>query len=103
MGPMPDTLVIENAREGFEEQAIPATRVRGYWQSVFLSAAARSGYVGLYRNRIIDRIDGDLRAADRAVRSVQGKHRRPAEALRLARPSARHRRIGPRHAVPADL
>src|SRR5260370_23974386 len=35
MGPMTDTLVIENAREGFEEQAIPATRVRGYWQSVF--------------------------------------------------------------------
>src|SRR5260370_40530697 len=35
MGPMTDTLVIENAREGFAEQAIPATRVRGYWQSVF--------------------------------------------------------------------
>src|SRR5260370_17905517 len=35
MGPMTDTLVIENAREGFEEQAIRATRVRGYWQSVF--------------------------------------------------------------------
>src|SRR5260370_20937535 len=34
MGPMTDTLVIENAREGFEEQAIAATRVRGYWQSV---------------------------------------------------------------------
>src|SRR5437660_12141957 len=34
MGPMTDTLAIENAREGFEEQAIPATRVRGYWQSV---------------------------------------------------------------------
>jgi len=32
---MTDTLAIENAREGFEDQAIPATRVRGYWQSVF--------------------------------------------------------------------
>jgi peptide/nickel transport system permease protein len=32
---MTDTIVLDQAREGFEEQAIPATRVRGYWQSVF--------------------------------------------------------------------
>src|SRR5437868_1907352 len=32
---MTDTVVLDQPREGFEEQAVPATRVRGYWQSVF--------------------------------------------------------------------
>src|SRR5947199_2470530 len=32
---MTDTVVLDHPREGFEEQALPATRVRGYWQSVF--------------------------------------------------------------------
>jgi len=32
---MTDAVVLEQPREGFEGQAIPATRVRGYWQSVF--------------------------------------------------------------------
>jgi len=30
-----DTVVLDQPRDAFEEQAIPATRVRGYWQSVF--------------------------------------------------------------------
>ena len=32
---MTDTLALETAASAFEEQAAPATRVRGYWQSVF--------------------------------------------------------------------
>src|ERR1700682_6003368 len=32
---MTDTIALDPPREGFEEQALPATRVRGYWQSVF--------------------------------------------------------------------
>src|ERR1700719_4745780 len=32
---MADTVVLDQSREGVEEQALPATRVRGYWQSVF--------------------------------------------------------------------
>src|SRR2546423_15463444 len=32
---MTDTIALDQPREVFEEQAIPATRVRGYWQSVF--------------------------------------------------------------------
>jgi peptide/nickel transport system permease protein len=32
---MPDTLALDGAPGTFEEQAPPATRVRGYWQSVF--------------------------------------------------------------------
>src|SRR5690242_11449398 len=32
---MTDTIVLDQPRQGFEEQALPATRVRGYWQSVF--------------------------------------------------------------------
>src|SRR5438105_14602356 len=35
MGLMTDTIVLDQPREGFEEQALPAARVRGYWQSVF--------------------------------------------------------------------
>src|SRR5580704_7279770 len=31
---MADTVVLDQPLEGFEEQAIPATRVRGYWRSV---------------------------------------------------------------------
>src|SRR3954453_22108891 len=31
---MTDTLALETAASAFEEQAAPATRVRGYWQSV---------------------------------------------------------------------
>src|SRR5437588_8884114 len=32
---MTDVIVLDEPREAFEEQAVPATRVRGYWQSVF--------------------------------------------------------------------
>src|SRR3954466_2522976 len=32
---MSDIIVSGNALEGLDEQASPATRVRGYWQSVF--------------------------------------------------------------------
>ena len=32
---MTDTIILDRPREEFEEQAPPATRVRGYWQSVF--------------------------------------------------------------------
>src|SRR5271168_1486197 len=32
---MTDTVVLDQPHERFEEQALPATRVRGYWQSVF--------------------------------------------------------------------
>ncbi len=32
---MPDTLAIDEPLGSFDEQAAPATRVRGYWQSVF--------------------------------------------------------------------
>ena len=32
---MTDAVVLDQPRESLEEQAIPATRVRGYWQSVF--------------------------------------------------------------------
>ena len=32
---MTDTMALEAAASAFEEQAAPATRVRGYWQSVF--------------------------------------------------------------------
>src|SRR6266576_6108003 len=32
---MTDVIVLDEPREAFEEQAAPATRVRGYWQSVF--------------------------------------------------------------------
>jgi len=32
---MTDAIVLDESREAFEEQALPATRVRGYWQSVF--------------------------------------------------------------------
>ena len=32
---MTDAIVLDETREAFEEQALPATRVRGYWQSVF--------------------------------------------------------------------
>jgi len=32
---MTDAIVLDEPREAFEEQALPATRVRGYWQSVF--------------------------------------------------------------------
>ena len=32
---MTDTIALDQPRERFEEQAIPATRVRGYWRSVF--------------------------------------------------------------------
>ncbi len=32
---MSDTAVTNDALDVFDEQAAPATRVRGYWQSVF--------------------------------------------------------------------
>ena len=32
---MTDTIVLDEPLDTFEEQALPATRVRGYWQSVF--------------------------------------------------------------------
>src|ERR1700730_11832220 len=32
---MTDTLILDEPLDAFEEQALPATRVRGYWQSVF--------------------------------------------------------------------
>src|ERR1700720_1484170 len=32
---MTDTSILDEPLEAFEEQALPATRVRGYWQSVF--------------------------------------------------------------------
>src|SRR6516164_1816928 len=32
---MTDAIVLDEPREALEEQALPATRVRGYWQSVF--------------------------------------------------------------------
>src|SRR5712671_8165852 len=32
---MTDVIVLDEPREAFEEQALPATCVRGYWQSVF--------------------------------------------------------------------
>ena len=31
---MTDTIVLHEPLDAFEEQALPATRVRGYWQSV---------------------------------------------------------------------
>jgi peptide/nickel transport system permease protein len=34
-GQMTDAIVLDERQEVFEEQAAPATRVRGYWQSVF--------------------------------------------------------------------
>src|SRR5438874_8230412 len=34
-GHMTNAIVLDERAEVFEEQAIPATRVRGYWQSVF--------------------------------------------------------------------
>jgi len=30
-----DTIVLDKPVGAFEEQALPANRVRGYWQSVF--------------------------------------------------------------------
>ena len=48
----------------------PATVVRGYWQSVGLPPAPRPRDAGLCRHRSRDRAGGDLRAADRAVRSA---------------------------------
>src|SRR5882762_8806200 len=32
---MTDTIVLDEPPNAFAEQALPATRVRGYWQSVF--------------------------------------------------------------------
>src|SRR3984893_5053013 len=32
---MTDTLILDEPLDAFEEQALPATRGRGYWQSVF--------------------------------------------------------------------
>ena len=32
---MSDTIVLDEPLDAFEDQALPATRVRGYWQSVF--------------------------------------------------------------------
>src|SRR6516164_6928864 len=32
---MTDAIVLDEPREAFEEQTLPATQVRGYWQSVF--------------------------------------------------------------------
>src|ERR1700724_2670973 len=32
---MTDTLILDEPLDAFEEQALPATRVRGCWQSVF--------------------------------------------------------------------
>ena len=32
---MADAIVLDERQETYEEQALPATRVRGYWQSVF--------------------------------------------------------------------
>ena len=32
---MTDAIVLDEPRETFEEQALPATRVRSYWRSVF--------------------------------------------------------------------
>src|ERR1700730_16214139 len=32
---MTDTIILDEPLEAFEEQALPATRVRGYWQSGF--------------------------------------------------------------------
>src|ERR1700720_941551 len=32
---MTDTIVLDEPLDAFEEQALPATQVRGYWQSVF--------------------------------------------------------------------
>src|ERR1700757_3632437 len=34
-GQMTDAIVLDERQDTFEEQALPATRVRGYWQSVF--------------------------------------------------------------------
>src|SRR3989440_912852 len=34
-GLMTDSIVLDERLDAFEEQAAPATRVRGYWQSVF--------------------------------------------------------------------
>src|SRR5271170_7488393 len=32
---MTDAIILDESQDAFEEQALPATRVRGYWQSVF--------------------------------------------------------------------
>ena len=84
---MADIVALDRPRDAFAEQAPPATRVRGYWQSVFYRLRHDPVTLVFAAIVLLDRAGGDLRAADRAVRPVQGEHRRPAEAVRLARPS----------------
>ena len=99
----PDTAILHSPPATFDEQAAPATRVRGYWQSV--GYRLRHDPVTLFFGAVVLLIvlAAIFAPLTGAVRSLQGKHRRAAEAVRLARPPARHRRTRPRHAEPADL
>ena len=89
------------ADAGFD--GAPATKVRGYWQSV--GYRLRHDWVTLVFGAVVLSILLVALAAPLVAPfdPYAAKHHRPAEAVRLARPSVGHRRARPRHDEPADL